>query len=55
MQVFAGEVETSMSLYTRGCTFPIVPWPYAYGWAKLEEARPGFTSAAVLEHLFRHR
>lgn len=55
MQVLAGEVETSTSVHTRGCTFPIVPWPSPYGWAKLEEARPGFTSAAVLEDLFRHR
>lgn len=34
------------------CTFPIMPLA---GWAKLEEAWPGFTSAADPEHLFRHR
>lgn len=44
----------------RRCThgpahFPLCPWLSSYRWAKLEEARPGFTSAAVPQHLFRHR
>lgn len=51
----AGEVKTSTLLYAQGCTFPIVPLALLILRAKLEEAWRGFTSAAVPEHLFRHR
>lgn len=53
-RLLAGEVETSavdagLHVSRRALGFS------SYGWAKLEEARPGFTSAAVPEHVFRHR